>query len=120
MNQVLRRISRALAAHIDGPLLTMVLLLMGVGLIVIFSGSNQNVTRISTQMVSMLVALGVMYARGEGVNKDAVQSYKWFKLASLSGLAEADVKLKEIEKSLDPKQIKEGDVQALQWRSQHK
>ena len=61
MNQVLRRISRALAAHIDGPLLTMVLLLMGVGLIVIFSGSNQNVTRISTQMVSMLVALGVMY-----------------------------------------------------------
>ena len=57
-----RRITRMLTAHIDGPLLGTMLLLMGVGLIVIFSGSNQNLPRISSQMVSMLVALGVMYA----------------------------------------------------------
>ena len=62
MTPVLRRITRTLTAHIDGPLLLAMLLLMGVGLIVIFSGSNQNLPRISSQMVSMLVALGVMYA----------------------------------------------------------
>ncbi len=62
MTPVVRRITRMLTAHIDGPLLGTMLLLMGVGLIVIFSGSNQNLPRVSTQMVSMLVALGVMYA----------------------------------------------------------
>ena len=62
MTPVFRRITRMLTAHIDGPLLSTILLLLGVGLIVIFSGSNQNLTRVSTQMVSMLVALCVMYA----------------------------------------------------------
>ena len=62
MNPLARRITRTLTAHIDGPLLGMTLLLMGIGLIVIFSGSNQNVPRVSSQMGSMLVALGVMYA----------------------------------------------------------
>jgi rod shape determining protein RodA len=62
MNPLVRRITRMLTAHVDGQLLGMVLLLMGVGLIVIFSGSNQNVPRVSSQMGSMLVALGVMYA----------------------------------------------------------
>jgi rod shape determining protein RodA len=62
MTPVLRRIARMLTAHIDGPLLGTILLLLGVGLIAIFSGSNQNLARVSTQVVSMLVALGVMYA----------------------------------------------------------
>jgi rod shape determining protein RodA len=62
MTPMVRRIARMLTAHIDGPLLGTMLLLLGVGLIAIFSGSNQNLARVSTQMVSMLVALGVMYA----------------------------------------------------------
>jgi len=58
----LRRYARALTVHLDGPLLTTVLLLMGVGLMVIFSGSNQSLPRVSAQMLNMLIALGVMYA----------------------------------------------------------
>lgn len=37
-------------------------MLMAIGLIVIFSGSNQNFARVSSQVVNMTVALGVMYA----------------------------------------------------------
>jgi rod shape determining protein RodA len=37
------------------------LLLMGVGLATIFSGSNQSVPRISSQLANIMVALGVMY-----------------------------------------------------------
>jgi rod shape determining protein RodA len=48
-------------AHVDGQLLGAVLLLMAVGLIVIFSGSNQSVARVSSQLLNMLVALGVLY-----------------------------------------------------------
>jgi rod shape determining protein RodA len=58
----LRRYARALTAHVDGPLLAAVLLLMAVGLTVIFSGSNESLLRVSAQMVNMLVALAVMYA----------------------------------------------------------
>ena len=61
MTPVIRRIARFLAAHVDAPLLGAILLLMAVGLIVIFSGSNQSPARVSNQMVSMLVALAVMY-----------------------------------------------------------
>jgi len=61
MAPVVKRLTRFLAAHIDAPLLGAILLLMVVGLIVIFSGSNQNPARITNQMFSMLIALGVMY-----------------------------------------------------------
>ena len=61
MPPIVARFARALAAHIDGPLLAGILLLMGVSLVVIFSGSNQNFARVSSQMVNMLVALGIMY-----------------------------------------------------------
>src|SRR6187455_1715533 len=37
------------------------LMLMGVGLATIFSGSNQSVPRISSQVANIMVALGVMY-----------------------------------------------------------
>jgi rod shape determining protein RodA len=42
-------------------LLVVLLLLMGVGLATIFSGSNQSVPRISSQVANIMVALGVMY-----------------------------------------------------------
>ena len=57
----IRRLARLVTAHIDGPLLSAILLLLGVSLVVIFSGSNQSFTRVTSQTVSMLVALGVMY-----------------------------------------------------------
>jgi rod shape determining protein RodA len=62
MAPVIRRITRLLTAHLDGQLLVAILLLMAVGLIAIFSGSNQSLARVSSQLASMLVALSVMYA----------------------------------------------------------
>ena len=57
----LRRFSRLLTEHIDGPLLGAVLLLMGVGLTVLYSASNAGWPRVSGQMINMLVALTVMW-----------------------------------------------------------
>ncbi len=57
----LRRFTRLLSAHIDGPLLGAVLLLMGVGLTALYSASNAGWPRVSGQMVNMLVALAVMW-----------------------------------------------------------
>ena len=58
---VIRRLTRLLTAHLDTQLLIVLLLLMGVGLATIFSGSNQSVPRISSQLANIMVALGVMY-----------------------------------------------------------
>jgi rod shape determining protein RodA len=57
----LRRITRLFTAHIDVPLLGAILLLMGVGLVVLYSASNAGWVRVSSQMMNMLVALTVMW-----------------------------------------------------------
>jgi len=54
-------LTRLLTAHLDTQLLIVLLLLMGVVLATIFSGSNQSVPRISSQVANIMVALGVMY-----------------------------------------------------------
>ncbi len=61
MTPRIRRFTRLLTAHIDGPLLMVMMVLMGIGLTVIYSGSNQGISRVSSQMLNMLVALTVMY-----------------------------------------------------------
>ena len=59
--RAIRDLTRRLTAHVDGPLLSMTLILMAVGLTVIYSGSNESYARVSAQIVNILVALGVMY-----------------------------------------------------------
>ena len=59
--RLVRRLSATLTAHIDAQLLIAILLLMGVSLLSIFSGSNQSFGRISNQLVNITVALTVMY-----------------------------------------------------------
>jgi rod shape determining protein RodA len=61
MTPGIRRVTRLLTAHIDSQLLIALLLLMSVGLLTIFSGSNQSVARVSSQMANIVVALGVLY-----------------------------------------------------------
>ncbi|MEO7726265.1 MAG: rod shape-determining protein RodA [Burkholderiales bacterium] len=58
---MIRRLTQLLTAHLDNQLLVALLLLMGVGLITIFSGSNQSVPRVSSQVGNIFVALGVLY-----------------------------------------------------------
>jgi len=62
MAPLIRRATRLLTAHIDIQLLGAILLLMGVSLLVIYSGSNQSLARVSSQIINMLVALCIMYA----------------------------------------------------------
>jgi rod shape determining protein RodA len=57
----LRRFGRLLTAHIDGPLLASVLLLMGAGLVVLYSASNGAWPRVTGQITNMAVALTVMW-----------------------------------------------------------
>ncbi|RPJ47523.1 MAG: rod shape-determining protein RodA [Betaproteobacteria bacterium] len=61
MPPVLRRLWRFLTMHIDGILLSAVLLLMFTGLLVLLSASNGSYMRVSGQLMNMLVALGVMW-----------------------------------------------------------
>ena len=61
MHPALRRLALFLTRHIDGVLLSAILLLMFTGLLVLLSASNGNFVRTSGQLGNMLVALGVMW-----------------------------------------------------------
>lgn len=62
MSRLTRRVTRFATAHVDGPLLGAVLLLMVTGMAVLYSASNAGLARMSSQGVNMIVALGVMWA----------------------------------------------------------
>ena len=61
MPPIVLRFSRFASRHVDGVLLSAVLLLMFTGLLVLLSASNASFARVSAQLVNMLVALGVMW-----------------------------------------------------------
>src|SRR5262252_2326212 len=62
MAPAIRRLGGYLTRHVDGMLLGTVLVLMAVGIGVLFSASNASVARISSQLMNILVALGIMWA----------------------------------------------------------
>jgi rod shape determining protein RodA len=62
MHPSIRRFGRFVTAHLDQPLLGATLLLMGTGLVVLYSAANGNMLRVSGQLTNMLVALGVLWA----------------------------------------------------------
>ena len=57
----IKRIATFLAGHIDSFLLTSVLVLLGVGLMTLFSASEQNTARLTGQIANVGVAFGVMW-----------------------------------------------------------
>jgi rod shape determining protein RodA len=61
MHPAVRRLTLFLTRHIDGVLLSAMLLLMFAGLLVLLSASNGSFARTSGQLGNMLVALGVMW-----------------------------------------------------------
>ena len=61
MHPFIPRFSRFVSHHVDGVLLSAVLLLMFTGLIVLLSASNASFVRVSAQLMNMLVALGIMW-----------------------------------------------------------
>lgn len=61
MHPIVTRLTRFVTRHIDGILLSAVLLLMFAGLLVLLSASNGNFARAWSQLANMLIALGVMW-----------------------------------------------------------
>jgi rod shape determining protein RodA len=61
MPPLIKRAAIYLTRHVDGLLLLAVLLLMATGLMVLYSASNANLTRLGNQAVNMMVALGVLW-----------------------------------------------------------
>lgn len=61
MHPALRRIEQYITRHIDGVLLGVVLTLMAVGLVVLISASNMGAARVTSQLLNMTIALGVMW-----------------------------------------------------------
>jgi rod shape determining protein RodA len=57
----IKRIATFLAGHIDSFLLTSVLVLLGVGLMTLFSASEQNTARVTGQLANVGVAFAVMW-----------------------------------------------------------
>ncbi len=57
----LEKLWHYLARYIDGFLFAGIILLMLVGLVVLYSATGSNISRVSNQAINMLVALGVMW-----------------------------------------------------------
>ena len=61
MRATIRRLGEYCSRHVDGLLLSSVLLLATVGLLALFSAANANTARLTAQLLNILVALGVMW-----------------------------------------------------------
>lgn len=57
----LKKLWHYLTRYIDGLLFAGVILLMLVGLVVLYSATGSNISRVSNQTINMLVALGIMW-----------------------------------------------------------
>ena len=66
-----------------------------------------------------LLALGLMYCNGRGVERDYVAAHKWFNLAASKGNAEARSYRAEIALEMAPGEIAEAQRLARQWLSLH-
>src|SRR5438876_3426372 len=60
--------------------------------------------------------LGHMYASGEGVSRDYVQTYKWWSLAAAQGNSEAVRNLGSVAAMMTPAQIEEAKALAAAWK----
>ena len=61
LQQLLQRFRAHLVGHIDGPLLTIALVLMGFGLATIYSATYDVSNRAFNQLLNMMVGLAVMW-----------------------------------------------------------
>ena len=63
--------------------------------------------------------LGILYAEGKGVIKDAVRAYMWLSLASLDGIDGAAGGRDLIEKEMSSGQIADAERLAREWMEKH-
>jgi rod shape determining protein RodA len=58
---MIRRLALRMVANLDGFLLTLLAALMAVGLVVLYSASDQSLDRVTSQLMNMVVALSLMW-----------------------------------------------------------
>jgi uncharacterized protein len=64
--------------------------------------------------------LGLMYERGDGVQRDYVQAYMWYILGAANG-SERGIALRDtLAKQMTPEQIDEAQKLAQEWRPKAK
>lgn len=61
MNPTIKRLWQGFVMHLDGFLLTAVMVLMTIGLIVLYSATGQNLAKVGSQAINMLLAFAVMW-----------------------------------------------------------
>src|SRR5580700_11310950 len=68
--------------------------------------------------VHALFDLGLAYSTGTAVGVDYVAAHKWFNLAAMHGVREAQIWRAQISEEMSTGQIAEAQRQARQWLSQ--
>jgi TPR repeat protein len=63
--------------------------------------------------------LGLMYDNGLGVEQDYVQAHKWYNIAGTNGDETGRKSKDDVEKQMNPDQIKEAQKLAREWMEEH-
>ena len=64
--------------------------------------------------------LGLIYSRGQGIERDWVQADKWFSIAAASGKETSVNNKKVVEVHMPPEKVAEANALAQEWLAKHK
>jgi hypothetical protein len=66
-----------------------------------------------------MLRLGEMYWKGEGVKQDKISAYEFIAMAFTADLPDAKREKEQLEKELNPKEVKKGQAKAVEWTRTH-
>ncbi len=75
--------------------------------------------RLRVMCPDITARLGAMYFKGDGIQKDDIESYKWFELAKHYGYAKAAVVQEFVGESMSEEKIDEAETRAARWLTEH-
>jgi uncharacterized protein len=76
---------------------------------------NQFETDACQGRVQALFDLGLAYSTGGDISVDYIAAHKWFNLAAMHGIREAQIWRAQISEEMSSSQIAEAQRQARQW-----
>jgi TPR repeat protein len=80
----------------------------------------RHLERLRTMCPTVTATLGALYFRGKGVPKDAIEAYKWFRLADGYGHPKAALVVDVIADDLSGDQIAEARERVRTWIADHR
>lgn len=82
-----------------------------------YTSAKQEFTILANQgNADAQLMLGDMYANGQGVDKDPVEAYKWYDIASGNGLKSAETSRDKIAQQMNADEITEAKKLADEWK----